>query len=477
MESYNPPKAMYSFHEQPKVTVIIPVYKVERYLAECLNSIVNQTMEELEIIIVDEGDMDRCREIIDSFAAKDPRIVAPHEKHGGYGASCNYGIRMARGEYLAIVESDDLIEPEMYEEMYEYAKRLDADVVKTPYCEYNERGERHDCYYRQLMRETTPQNQCFSVKEFGELLQVHASLWSGIYRTSYMRENNIFFVEAKGGAYVDVGFRIHTLIHTDKIAWLDKPYYNYRISNEESTTNQFKLAPMLKRWEEMHRFFEDKKEDYDRFYGPYLVQDEYANTLEQAYVIEIAPEEWDMMRQNFSHVKEQMIEATPALRKHQKEELLFFKRHPEEAKKIWRRIKWQGDRDMYARLPVDGRYTFPWQETLPGERIVLCGGGVVGKTFLRQTLTIPYCYIVAICDKYPERTDINPNRVERKRINVFTPKEFFKWETSRYDKIILAAEQESLAKEMREELVAGGIPKEKIVWVDPLVHREFLTDV
>ena len=116
--------------ENPKVSVIVPVFKVERYLAQCLNSIVNQTLEEIEIIIVDEGLEDRCREIIDFYEKTDPRVVAPHKNNGGYGASCNLGMEMAKGEYIAIVESDDWVESEMYEEMYKYAKALDADVVK-----------------------------------------------------------------------------------------------------------------------------------------------------------------------------------------------------------------------------------------------------------------------------------------------------------------------------------------------------------
>ena len=150
--------------KNPKVTVIVPVFKVERYLAQCLNSIINQTMEDIEIIIVDEGLQDRCREIIDYYESIDPRIIAPHYKNGGYGASCNLGIQMSKGEYLIIVESDDFVDPEMCEEMYAYAKSLNADVVKVPYKEYYSNGEFHDCVYRNYMRERTPLKACFSVK-------------------------------------------------------------------------------------------------------------------------------------------------------------------------------------------------------------------------------------------------------------------------------------------------------------------------
>lgn len=119
--------------KQPKVSIIVPVYKVEKYLVQCLDSIVGQTLKDIEIIIVDEGDKDACRYIIDHYEQADKRVIAIHEKNGGYGASVNKGLAIAKGEYIGIVESDDFIAPEMYEEMYNYAKKLDADIVKTPY--------------------------------------------------------------------------------------------------------------------------------------------------------------------------------------------------------------------------------------------------------------------------------------------------------------------------------------------------------
>lgn len=312
----------------PKVTVIVPIYKVERYLAQCLNSIVNQTLEDIEIILIDEGDNDRCREIIDFYAKNDPRIIAPHKKNGGYGASCNLGFEMATGEYIAIVESDDYIELEMYEEMYEYAKKLDADVVKTPYVEFYADGTKRDCSYRKYMNEVTPSAQCFSMKEFGNMLAIHASLWAAIYKTSYIREKNIQFVKAKGGAYVDVGFRIDTLINTDKVAWLDKPYYNYRVDSVGSTTNNFNLKKMIERWKEAHESFNDIKEDYDKYYGKYLILDEYLNTLGWLKILNVSNEEIEGVYKNLSVVKQDTILESPVLDKYQKKDLLEFKENP-----------------------------------------------------------------------------------------------------------------------------------------------------
>lgn len=317
----------YNSCSSPKVSVIIPVYKVERYLTKCFNSIISQTMKEIEIIIVDEGEQDRCREIIDYFEEHDSRVVAPHKKNGGYGAACNLGIKMARGEYITIVESDDFIEPEMCEEMYNYAKKMNAEVLKTPYYEYFD-GSRRDCSYRNLMADNTPQNGCFSVKQFGELLKVHASLWTGLYETSYIREKNIFFIEAKGAAYVDVGFRIDTLINTDRVVWLDKPFYNYRVDSIGSSTNNFNLSAMIQRWKEEHELFSENQEDYEKYYGPQLILDEYYNTVGWLWLLEASKEQYTQIAHNLSYISEKMVKESPSLNKKQKRDILELKRNP-----------------------------------------------------------------------------------------------------------------------------------------------------
>lgn len=343
----------------PKVSVIVPVYKVEKYLVKCIESIINQTLEEIEIIIVDEGEKDRCREIIDFYESADKRIIAPHKKNGGYGASCNLGIGMAKGEYIIIVESDDYIEKEMCEELYDYAKLLDADVVKTPYYEVYNDGYRQNCCYRNKMLNVTPQGKCFSMKEFGSMLEIHASLWSGIYKTEYMKKNNILFVAAKGGAYVDVGFRIDTLINTDKIAWLNKPYYNYRVDSEGSTTNNFKISPMIQRWKEVHERFKKNQSDYDNYYGKYLIRDEYLNTLGWLKTIKYTKQDIENLRYNYSFITEETVNKTDSLNKEQKEMILAFKQNPKE---FFNKIKKEKIKYFftYKLLNLSTKITNPW---------------------------------------------------------------------------------------------------------------------
>lgn len=330
---------------EPKITVIVPIYKVEKYLVQCIDSILAQTLKDIEVILVDEGDLDLCRAIIDMYefgGKKDLRIRTIHEKNGGYGASVNKGMDIARGEYISIIESDDFIEPTMYEEMYEYAKKLDADVVKTPYYEYWEKTsltpeKKKICNYAEYIAEVCPKDKTFSVLDYPQLMSIHASLWSGIYKTSYMRKKNIRFIEAKGGAYVDVGFRIDTLINTDKVAWLDKAFYNYRLTNETSTTNNFNLTAMLQRWEEAHKKFVAMPEIYEKV-GPELVLEEYLNTA--AYLFNDYPvtqAHIAKMQELFNYIPDSVIKNSTCLTDLAKKTMLDLKYGNITRK---RKIKW-----------------------------------------------------------------------------------------------------------------------------------------
>ena len=119
-----------------KVSVVVPVYNVQKYLKKCLDSIVNQTLKEIEIICVDDGSTDSSGEILDQYAAKDKRVRVIHKKNTGYGNSMNIGFAAATGEYIGIVESDDFAELNMFETLYKVAHKNDLDVVKSSFYFY-----------------------------------------------------------------------------------------------------------------------------------------------------------------------------------------------------------------------------------------------------------------------------------------------------------------------------------------------------
>ncbi len=263
--------------ENPKVSVIVPVYKVEFYLARCLTSICNQTLEDIEIIIVDEGTMDQDRVITDEFMSHDKRIVAIHEG-GGYGVCVNAGIEAAKGEYIGIVESDDFIEPDMYEKLYTHAKEIDADIVKSPFFQYYDDNNDNLAPMMNELLYQLPTDRCFTLDQYPIMLSTHPSIWAGVYKTSWLRNSGIVF--RNKGAYLDIVFRFKTLRAAKRIGWINIPTYHWRISNPTSTNATWNLNAAIERWEEILGLLEDEKDTFEK-YEPYLIPEAQKNLFGQ----------------------------------------------------------------------------------------------------------------------------------------------------------------------------------------------------
>ncbi|MBR6674970.1 MAG: glycosyltransferase [Alphaproteobacteria bacterium] len=251
---------------KPKVSIVVPIYGVEKYLHQCVDSILAQTLKDIEIILVDDGSKDKCPEIVDEYAKKDPRVVAVHQPNGGYGRAVNHGIELATGEYIGIVEPDDFIESDMYETLYNDAKKHDVDVVKGIYNNYwdNEDGSTkceiagHDWAIR-------PPYNPFSVYEYAMVLQYHASIWTAIYRTDFIRQNNIKVLEINKGRYADQNWRYETLMLANKIYWEHKPFYNYRLTNENaSSVKKNNPDDVFDIYDELNKFFQKYPEKYEK---------------------------------------------------------------------------------------------------------------------------------------------------------------------------------------------------------------------
>lgn len=227
-----------------KVSIVVPVYKVEKYLSRCVESLLSQTLREIEIILVDDGSPDRSGEIIDAFAAADPRVRAVHQKNQGYSAAVNAGLRLARGEYVGIIESDDWVEPEMYRLLYEKAVRFKADIVKGG---FSRTVSGRDTYYTAPtvdLREA-PTN-VFSLSEWPDLLAFHASLWSAIYRRELILQ--VMMPESAGASYQDLPFVMSIYPRARKIAVVPEGLVHWRNDpdQEHSTAeNGEKLLLML----------------------------------------------------------------------------------------------------------------------------------------------------------------------------------------------------------------------------------------
>ena len=242
----------------PKISIIVPVYNVEKYLKECLDSIVNQTLKDIEIICVNDGSTDNSLDIIKDYASRDERVKYIDKQNSGYGNSMNQGLDMVQGEYIGIVESDDFIKPEMYEELYSLAKETDADIVKGGFYHY---FTKMNLKTRVNAIPEKYANKVTSAKENPEIMSIYPSIWSAVYKNSFIKNNNIRFLETPGASYQDMGFTFKTFAHAQRVYLTIKPYVYYRQDNTNSSVNsKGKVFILCEEYKEIERFIDEHPE-------------------------------------------------------------------------------------------------------------------------------------------------------------------------------------------------------------------------
>lgn len=243
------------------ISVIVPIYNTESYLRQCLQSIIDQTYTDLEIICINDGSTDNSLSIMQEFAERDSRIRIIDKKNQGYGATCNRGIDEARGEYIALVEPDDWIEQDMYADMMEYGACFTQaiDIIKTAYWRIKdpdtEDEKKLNCPYKGRIM---PPQQPFTLKESPELINHHPSIWSALYHASFLREQEIKFKEIPGAGWADNPFLYETLCQARTIAYLDNAYYCYREDTVEKTQSFARSNTFmpLERWNDQAEVLE-----------------------------------------------------------------------------------------------------------------------------------------------------------------------------------------------------------------------------
>lgn len=243
-----------SSYIRPKVSVIIPVYQVEKYIADSLCSVLNQTLKELEIIIIDDGSLDNSWNIISEYAKKDSRIIAIQKSNGGYGSACNVGLEKANGEYIAIFEPDDFIDKNMYADLYKIAKMYNSDIVKSGFYR-NFSPSKLGEIEKEIWNDEIPENKSFTIKEYPYFLSYHPSIWTCIYKRDFIKEYNIKFVEASGSAWTDNLFQVQTMCLARSINMTRKAYYYWRCKRFDSDMLKDYKIPFL-RSEEIYEWLE-----------------------------------------------------------------------------------------------------------------------------------------------------------------------------------------------------------------------------
>lgn len=243
------------------VSVIMPIYNAESFLDQALNSVRGQTHKNIEIICVNDGSTDQSLSIIKRHAAEDDRIVVVDKENEGYGAGCNRGLDEAHGEWIAILEPDDWIEPGMFKDMLEFAASFlqRIDIIKTPYWRITDPDTRAEAklncpFNRRVQTSKVP----FTIGECPELLRHHPCIWSALYRKDFLIEKGIRFMPIPGAGWADNPFLIETMCQARAIVYLDQAYYCYREETKKKTAmfheKQWRIP--FARWNDMQEIIE-----------------------------------------------------------------------------------------------------------------------------------------------------------------------------------------------------------------------------
>jgi glycosyltransferase involved in cell wall biosynthesis len=214
----------------PKISIIVPVYKVEEYLHKCIDSILAQTFTDFELILIDDGSPDNCGRICDEYARKDSRVFVIHKENGGQASARNAGIDIARGEFIGFVDSDDWIEPDMYELLYKICIDNDCDISNISSIIYFKNRIQTNGSHPLVVHSRA---EAMKAMLMGELYD--EVVWTKLIKRTLLED--IRFTE--GIVYEDTAFTYKVIHKSKKVCSIGAPKYNY-IKRKESTMDRAK---------------------------------------------------------------------------------------------------------------------------------------------------------------------------------------------------------------------------------------------
>ena len=256
-----------------KISVIIPVYNSSTYLRKCLDSVVNQTLKDIEIIVINDGSTDDSKNIIEEYLCKYKNIIFIDQENKGIGKTRNIGIKKATGEYITFVDSDDYIKENMLEEYYKYAKKHNFDLVIGSYIKKINNKEIifENNKFKTGNVKTTP--QILYLIEYGPCAK--------LYKREMLINNNIYFDEKR--KYEDMPFVSKALLKSKLIGQITEPYYYYIIhNNSETTTMDKRVFDILDILKEIKDYY--KREYYLRDELDYVIIDKITTYMLQQRV-------------------------------------------------------------------------------------------------------------------------------------------------------------------------------------------------
>lgn len=249
------------------VSIIVPIYNVEKYLKRCLDSLLKQSLRDIEIILVDDGSNDHSPAIVDEYARMDDRIKVIHKNNAGLGLARNSGLEIAQGEYIGFIDSDDYIALDMYEKLYHTAKKSNSDIVYSGF--YKEVGntfqivnefDKEVSFSKDDVKEIT---KSFITKETRIGRRIQRMVWRGIYKRSIIKQNDIKFPNERIIPSEDLIFQTAITPKANKITFIPTPlvYYCFYGNSLSTRFNYNRYEMLINEWRELKQNFSDIKID------------------------------------------------------------------------------------------------------------------------------------------------------------------------------------------------------------------------
>lgn len=390
---------------RPKVSVIIPVYNVEPWLRQCLDSVANQTLKEIEIVCVNDGSTDNSGSILDEYALCDSRFIIIHKKNGGPVSARRAGLDVAKADYISYIDSDDWIEREMLNSDYNAAIQTDADVLVNKGIYIEDKWNSYissstipaGVYSNDLLRtEIYPK----MMRKDNILVGINGSLCAKLFKRALIEKYDAL-IDERITIYEDWASIYLYIAHAKTVTITENAFYHYRIDHTSSLTRSSRD---------------------DHLFNLHLV--------------------YNILKSGFMDSKDSILLIN-------------------ELNMLMERAIFHSNRYL---MGIDGYrhnygYIFPFQIISKGCRLLLYGAGAVGIAYYRQLITTGYCSEIIWVDR-------KWNAISAKGFPVMNSEELDRYD---FDELVIAVLEEERAQGIRDYLIEKGVPAEKIVWRNPII--------
>ncbi len=440
----------------PKVSIIMPSFNVAPYIRECMDSVLAQTLTDIEVIVADADSTDGTREILEEYAQRDSRVTILTDDKKSSGYANNKAIDHATGEYIGIVETDDYIVPDMYEKLYTYAKKYQAEIVKADYDSFTTIRGKRTFVTHNLLGERKKYYQVLNPRKNPYVFRAEMFNWAGIYRRDFLNKYEIRHQETPGASFQDNGFWFQVFAFAERVVFIHESYYRYRKDNPNSSINNRKKVFC------MCDEYDFAKEKVSRY--PDIWKDVYYAYLGKRYgacawtlrklAPELRPELCDRLYRDFSALIKEPGEI----------DRIWGKRDPNH--KQLRMLL--ADRNVYLNYMEDllSEYTKNIEtllKQLKDRQIVIFGCGNWG-TELHNLLLEHGGEIVSLCDNSAEKQGHEVNGVLVRDLKTVAGK---------FDSPFFVVASAAYSKEIAWQLTKAGVNRENILIYR---HNKYLWD-